>query len=297
MDNNFYDEFNNFRKNQPNSRMVLEFAGVREYLNKDYLVCFVEGPDDKKFYRFIRNKNTFKEIDKDNYIYANNDKDESLGKKCVLLMYDYINNNYKDSLDKCIFVVDHDYNGLNGYKVNKDFITITKPYSIENYYLNKDNLYLIFNYINHLDDYNDFIELLDGFIYDLSDFVRLKSTITNLKKDSGFRYFKLYDNNKIFKFDFNNVPYFNVDYLNEEVKNMKKAISTNTSALNYYNYLSKEFSGKVEWIRGHDIYKLLKYYIRYNYNIDIDNDKIHSDIIKMIDVDIDIKNGLGEILQ
>ena len=115
--NNFYESFNNARNNQPNSKMLLIFNQKRDYIKDGEHISFVEGPDDVKFYKYVKSNTSLQNIDRCNYIYANNNEKEVRGKKGVLMMYNYINNNFSKYLDKCIFIVDHDYNGLNGYNI------------------------------------------------------------------------------------------------------------------------------------------------------------------------------------
>lgn len=54
---------------------------------------------------------------------------------------------------------------------------------------------------------------LNYFLYDVSEFIRLKSTITNNK----FLHINtVYSNNQIFTFDFSQRDYFKFDYMEEE---------------------------------------------------------------------------------
>ena len=109
---------------------------------KDYnYFCIVEGNTDEKFYSNI-NKNI---IDLNNsivyYVYQQHIGNKKIleGKKRVITSYENILiqnkfhkdlNKYKD-LNKLIFIVDHDYDGI-----DKEYnISVTKLYAIENYFV------------------------------------------------------------------------------------------------------------------------------------------------------------------
>lgn len=294
MNNEFYNSFINARNNEPNSKMLIEFNLKRDYLNEDNYISFIEGPDDKKFYRFIKNHEIINKIDKDNYIYSNNDLKEINGKKGVITMYKYIDSNFPSYLDKCIFLVDHDYNGLEGYNLVKDSgITTTKGYAIENYFFTKDNIQKIFNYLKLDDYYLEFDKKLKMFLYDILEFTRLKSTITN---NRFIRVKNIYSNKEIFKFDFKNNNYFDKNIMYQENQNMLNEIKKNNRAFEYYKTKSYSFTNNPLWARGHDIYNFLYEYLKQVHNKNINEFNIYKDLVKILDIDITIKDGMGNIL-
>ncbi|MDO4996111.1 MAG: DUF4435 domain-containing protein [Bacilli bacterium] len=292
---NFYDQFNNARNNQPNSKMLMEFNQKRNYIDTDNNVCFVEGPDDKRFYRFIKGNDKLHSIHKSDYIYSNKNSNESHGKRGVLLMYNYLYNKFSSYLDKCIFIVDHDYNGLVGYGVsNEKGITVTKNYAFENYFLEDSNIDKIFNYFNISNDIDNFKKILKKYIIDVGDFVRVKSTLTNNKQ---VHVSSIFSNNEIFTFNFNNSNIFNTNYMEKEITNMFDAIKKNSKAYDFYLVKAKDYMHSYRWIRGHDIYNFLYEYLKQIHNKDINNDDTYREIVKLLDVNINVRDGLGNILK
>ena len=292
--NNFYDNFNYSRKNQPNSKMLMIFNQKREYIKDGTHVSFIEGPDDLKFYKNISCNKNLRETEKSNYIYSNNEEHEVKGKNGVLIMYNYIYNKFPTYLDKCIFIVDHDYNGLKGYNVlDENAIKITESYAFENYFLEEKNIEKIFNYFNIQDDLENFKTMLKKYIYEVSNFVRLKSTITNNKQ---IHISNLYSNKEIFKFDFSNSKFYNIEYLVKETNNMFNAIKNNNKAYNYYLFESKNFMNSSRWVRGHDIYNFLYEYLKQKHNNDLKLESTYIDIVKKLDIKLVVKDGLGNIL-
>lgn len=295
MNNEFLDEFTSSRKNQPNSKMLMEFNQRRNYLDEGIYVGFVEGPDDRNFYSSVKCNKSLCSIDDNNYIYSNNDSKENRGKNGVIVMYNYINNRFPYYLDKCVFIVDHDYNGLDNYDVsNKDAITVTKAYAFENYFLMGDNVRKIFHYLKIDDDYEHFMNKLKYFLYDVSEFVKLKSTITNNK---FLHVNSLYSNNQIFTFDFSENDYFKFDYMEKENENMLNVIKRNKGGYKYYKNKTDIFTNKVDWVRGHDIFNFLSAYLKYFHDKDISNEKVYNSIVKLLDVDIEVKDGEGTVLK
>ena len=292
---NFYQEFNNARKNQPNSKMLMEFNQKREYIEEGHHVSFVEGPDDKRFYRFINGYEELHNVHKSDYIYSNNNSNEAHGKSGVLLMYNYIHDKFSKYLDKCIFIVDHDYNGLVGYGVsNEKAITITKNYAFENYFVEDSNLEKIFNYFNISNDLDNFKNLLKRYIIDVGDFVRVKSTLTNNKQ---VHVTGIFSNNEIFKFNFSSPNYFNSTYMEKEITNMFDAIKKNSKAYDFYLDKAKDYMHSYRWVRGHDIYNFLYEYLKQKHNKDLNSDMYYSDVVKLLNVDISVRDGNGNILK
>lgn len=292
---NFYNEFNNARKNQPNSKMLMEFNQKREYIEEGHHVSFVEGPDDKRFYRFINGYPELHNVHKSDYIYSNNNSSEAHGKSGVLLMYNYISNKFSKYLDKCIFIVDHDYNGLVGYGVsNEKGITITKSYSFENYFIEDNNLEKIFKYFNISNDLDNFKVLLKRYITEIADFIRLKSTLTNNKQ---VHVTGVFSNNEIFKFNFLGPKLYNNDYMEKEMTNIFNAIKKDSKAYDFYLLNAKEFMHNPRWVRGHDIYNFLYEYLKQKHNKDLNTDMNYSDVVKLLDVEISVRDGCGKILK
>ena len=297
--NTFYDRYHN----NPNSTLLFKFNNIINYVKDNEYCCFVEGNTDPLFYSNLKNYGILNNIDLEKYIYLRKqekiDGDNS-GKQGVIDSYNYLFKNKNRNLKKCIFIVDHDYSGLENYKVPKNNgITMTKPYAFENYFLEDRNIKTIFNFYNISNHYDEFITKLNEFIKNIDDYNRLKSAITRYNH-TGFigndiRYKKIYSDKDIFNFNFKkkDVP-FNMTNMNKEIENMKKAVYTSIGAKSYYEYTTLKFSNKREWIKGHIIYDYLYNYLKQIHNIDLNND--YKKIVNMLDVDIEIKKGTGEVI-
>lgn len=314
MKNEYLENFNLDWDINPNSTGIIELNILKEDKDLEY-VCFVEGTSDITFYKnysnsplknknveFIRMKTT-----------KETDQGDEIGKDGIIKNYLNITNNItlKKYLSKCIFLVDNDYEGLvsSNYELmefEKDFFSITKTYSFENYFFKKENLKKIFGYFNLSEaDLKKFNCLIEQFIKDVDEYNRLKSSILIACKKGRYNT-KLpkstyYTPDEIFHFDFKGKYnyYFNIFKMNEQKKAMRSAINYSSLIKEYYMKESVKFSGTTDFIRGHDLYKLITVYFNQIFNKNIypkSENEDYINVIKLLSIDIDIKNGNGNMI-
>ena len=216
-------------------------------------------------------------------------------------------------LDKCIFIVDHDYDGVKSMRYNvyddqAKYFTITKPYSFENYFLELNNLCELFKYFKLTnEDVEKFRKQYSKFAEEIQEYTRLKSTTIGLKKKQTscydrncLSYSPKYKYDDIFNFKFiNNECTYNRNNLCEEISRMKQYINNNNNAINYYKNHSINLVKNNDFIRGHDAFNFLTKYLHDIYGINFSDyppNNIYNNVVKNFQVDIVIKNGLGQII-
>ena len=317
----------NFRSNLlsfPESELKFQ---LNELMGKDIdYICFVEGPTDPDFYSQINNTSLSNK--KIRFIRSlttdESGEADEIGKEGVLKkyykMFEYPN--YKEILNKCIFIVDHDYEGLVSEKydsdyINKEAFSVTPYYSFENFFLTDINIKKIFEHFN-IDEnsYNDFMDYLTTFIFENSEYSRLKSSVTIACKKGKYNtklpssvvkvpYGKFAGNEMtpyhIFNFIFDNPKYhfFNKKFMDIKNDKMKESVYSNYLIKSYYLNETNKFINNRDYIRGHDIYKLLEQYLYQKHKINIKqldyNNKTsrYNEIVKILTVDMEFFNGLG----
>lgn len=283
------------RTQYSSSDVVHRFNDLRfNKANKEFV--FVEGSSDATFY-----KNTSISILKDSsaYIFANYNPDPyaSKGKKVV---YDAFYSIRKDEelryeLDKCLFIIDKDYEF---YKKERVF-TITEGHSMECYFLERDNIEVLFSYYKlPTEEVDKFWALYENFAGKCYEFFALKGTWSYMCEESkkslmlfSKPYKKKYDYREIFQFTFNDGTYtFNEDKLNEEIKLLRDMINANKNFQPYYQKLYTSVKDNPQMIRGHDAFEFLKQYLLQIHNITI-NDNLREliPVIGDMAVNLDIK--------
>ncbi len=283
------------------SRAVVQKFNILRLFKENKEFIFVEGSSDETFY-----KNTSISIlrDKTAYIYAdyNPDPREAKGKKVVYAAYESIRNNenLRYELDKCIFIIDKDYEY---YKKNQVF-TITEGHSMECYFLERENIDVIFSYFKLSGaDAQKFWELFTDFASKCYDFFALKGTWTYIYAEKKRTevitegYNSLYDNTAIFKFDFDGESYsFCEDKFKIELKLLRDSLSANDRFISYYEKLYADIKDNPRMIRGHDAYEFLKQYLLQVHGITIHNNlKELIPVIKDMGVELDIKQIVSDL--
>ena len=294
-------------KSKPRSTNTIKFNQKIAYLKPDEYCCFVEGSTDPKFYFNISNYNFIKKIQYNNYLFVNNSKNENGGKLSVINTYLDIKELFSKYMNKCIFIVDHDYYGYSDINLPKNnHISMTEPYSFENYFLIDTNLEKIFIYYNIGDYYNGFYKMFNDFLEQIDDYNNYKFSTTRYFGFEGakFKYHGIYDQNDIFSFKFSNNSFsFNKDKMIKEINNIKKTIDiwgrnprNNIMGVNNdINYTYKKYSKKQEYFRGHIVYDFLDQYLRQIHNININND--YDKIVPLLDVKLlKVQDGEGKEL-
>lgn len=309
MNNSFKNQFLESIYTKPKAYGLIEFNNSKS-MNYEYYI-FTEGTTDEVFYSNLNHSLFTKKIkfipmqDKEHAI----DKTD-IAKTGVMRTFNEIKNKLGNDLKKCIFIVDHDYEGVfsSNIEVESDLkknFTVTKGYSFENVFLEDNNIDLIFNYFG-LPDVNLFKNKLNVFVKEISEYNRLKASIViTYMKGSDYspaiNYKSKYKSDEIFKFDFAGMYkyYFRKDIYDIEVCNQQDAVFNNENSKRYYYDVSSKFINNINYIRGHDLYRFLQFYLWQIHNIDLrpkSNNIHYKNIIKVLNVDMDFKNGNGVLI-
>ncbi len=319
MSNEVIDTIQDGRKKKIWSYTLYNLAVI---LNNSYNyrhICIVEGKTDKSFYENINSYDLKTRVKylwnfRDEKTYENSD----VGKDAVIGSFISIKKNPKfySYIDKLIFIIDHDYDGaksmkyeFNLYRENK--ISITDGYSFENYFLEENNVKKIFYYLGKTDeDILRFEEKYKKFLIDTYEFFRLKSSTIEVKKkgspcyDWYIRSYKTSLTNiskDIFEFNFKNTNYFNITKMYNEINDMRYYVNKtgNYSAKLFYNKYSSSLVLDRKYVRGHEALNFLIAYLRDEFDIELcDNpaNKLYCELVRILDINFVIKNGLGEII-
>ncbi len=289
----YYDDYrtryNDGRKQSGARELVQKLNYLRTNRNNKEFV-FVEGSSDAEFY-----KHTSISIlaDKSVYLFAsyNPDPDEEKGKKVLYSTYEAIRRNdvLRSELDKCVFIIDKDYE----YYKNDRVYTITEGHSMECYFLEQENIKVMFSYFDLTEEEAiKFWNLFNDFANKCYEFYALKGTVSYMYANGQRRFYKKeYDYPDIFTFKFDNDNYsFCEDKLNEEVELLKDAIRSNSSFMPYYQKLYADIKDDPRMIRGHDAYEFLKQYLQQKHGIIIKNN-LHGleSVIRDMGVELDIR--------
>lgn len=322
MSSNFKNEFINHMQDVPNSSRIIKYNEYRTDKTIDY-ICYVEGPTDPDFYQNI--KNTSLSSKKIKFIRSLTTREgaskSDIGKEGVIK--NYYNISSTNELRKSIFIIDHDYEGLISEfypkdDLNSNVFTITEGYAFENYFCTEENLLKIFNYFNlPKSEYDKFINLIYKFVEEISYYTRLKSCTTIACKNCKYHtrlpstsIFFLYgpktgqkiESNDIFNFDFNGKHnyYFYKVLMEKQNRKIENAIKNNKLIMEYFYNESIKFENNIRYVRGHDLYNFLEKYLYQKFNININpsiKERRHSkylDIVRILNIDISLVNGLGE---
>lgn len=294
-------------KSKPRSSNTIKFNQKLAYLKPDEYCCFVEGSTDPNFYSNISNYSFIKHIKFDNYLYINGKMNEISGKMSVINSYLDIKELFDKYMSKCVFIVDHDYYGYSDLNLPKNnHISMTEPYSFENYFLIESNIKKIFDYYNINQYYDNFIKMFNEFLQesDLYNCYKFSTTRYFDLKGAKFNYKKLYSPEEIFYFKFSNSGFsFNKEKMDKEIHNIKNAIerwnqnpgNNIMGVKNDINYTYKKYSKKQENFVGHTVYDFLDQYLRQVHNININND--YDMIVPLLDVKmLKIQDGTGKLL-
>lgn len=289
------EEIIRYGRYHDSSRAVVQKFNILRLFKENKEFIFVEGNSDETFY-----KNTSISIlrDKSAYLYAdyNPDSRGPKGKKVVYAAYETIrnNDNLRYELDKCLFIIDKDYEY---YKKNHVF-TITEGHSMECYFLERENVDIIFSYFKLTEaDAQKFWALFVDFAGKCYEFYALKGTWTYIYDDKkraegisdGYRY--LNDFASIFRFEFRDGSYsFCEEKLEIELKLLRDALNANNRFIPYYEKLYADIKDNPRMIRGHDAYEFLKQYLLQVHGITIHNNlKELIPVIKDMGVELNIK--------
>lgn len=271
---------------------VMRYAETVNSSSVDNYV-FVEGYTDELFYgnSNINDLNTNAKY----YYRKCQDKDsfDFRGKKSVLFCLKRIveNKELSKHIGKCYFIIDRDYTarGINSNsfgikKVGLERLRVTKGHSMENYFLEKDNLILIFTKLGKKEYIEDFWKKYCYFAETMSGFYAAKAIYTELKESNLLiKYYSKKNESNIFVYNFHEEDFFT------SIGDVKKAEKMILQCIthNYYlqkvSYLKKLIAENPLLIRGHDAFDFLRIYLYQKLGLQIDfNEKMINDMKDII---------------
>ncbi len=234
---------------------------------------FVEGRDDKLFYSCTEDEELTNAAA---YFYSlRSDRHEGddiiVGKSSVLYCYKHIKNNraLSNGIEKCVFIVDKDYDPLLQFtsydltEEDKHYIRRTEGYSFENYFIMQENLQLLFRSMNLAEEaINEFEVALKKLWKSLWSYYAAKAAITlNYYNKSVPKYSSQYKSKDIFIFDGNEAV--DLEKKRKETHRMLEHINTNPELQATYKELKKSLKASPYlYMRGHDVYDYLLYYLK-----------------------------------
>lgn len=239
---------------------------------------FVEGRDDKLFYSCTEDE---KLANSAVYFYSvrsdYREGDEKIvGKSSVLYCFKHIKNNKTlcNGIDKCVFIVDKDYDPslqFTSYHLteeDKHYIRRTEGYSFENYFILQENLQLIFGSMYLTDEaVNEFQTALKKMWKSLWSYYAAKAAITlNFYNKSVPRYSAQYKPKDIFVFDGDVTV--DLEKKRKETQRMLDHINTIPELQETYKDLKKRLKDSpYQYMRGHDVYDYLLYYLKVKHGV------------------------------
>ena len=239
---------------------------------------FVEGRDDKLFYSCTEEEELanaaayFYSVRSD---YREGDE-KIVGKSSVLYCFKHIKNNKTlcNGIGKCVFIVDKDYDPLLQYtpyhftEEERHYIRRTEGYSFENFYILQENLQLLFRSMHLTDEaVNEFQTELKKMWKSLWTYYAAKAAITlNYYNKSVPGYSSKYKPKDIFIFDGDVAV--DLEKKRLETQRMIDHINTNSELQEAYKGFKKQLKeSPYQYMRGHDVYDYLLYYLRMNHGV------------------------------
>lgn len=243
---------------------------------------FVEGKDDKLFY----SSTALEELkDPAAYFYSvrsdyREEEEKIVGKSSVLYCYKYIKNNRTlcSGIGKCVFIVDKDYDPLLQYtpyafsEEEKRYIRRTEGYSFENFFILQENLQLLFKAVNlSSEDVYEFEAALKKTWKSLWSYYAAKAAITlNYHNSNIPNYSSRYKSKDIFVFK--GSIGVDLEKKRQETQKMIDHINTNPELQEVYKGLKKALKNSpYQYMRGHDVYDYLLYYLQIKHGITLNN--------------------------
>lgn len=279
----------------PEPSMIMKYNTTRSY-KRNKKIIFVEGGTDCTFYR-----NTNIEVlcaESSYYIFVRkntvDEKYELKGKKAVIDAYRRISSDdsLKKDLYRCIFIVDQDWEK----EISSEISTITKTYghSMENYFLERENLNIILDTCNiPREEQEKFKEEYNQFCKETSSFWAMKGTIVYAKEQGEFfSYKKKKTFDEIFNFYYEDCVKYDVTAMNEEKSLMWISIDNNSKLKAYYLELKKKIDAETRFVRGHEAFNYLQCYLRERHGIELDFSRrsidLFDDIVSKFNVQMNI---------
>ncbi len=290
----------------PNSVFTYKINSLRNNPSIEYF-CIVEGKSDETFY----NNTTISYLnsDKTRYIFSeySENSNDLAGKSAVVQAFKDYKRKFPYLMNRCIFIVDHDWDGLDykKYKLSKqDFegITVTPCYSYENYFLYENNIECIFDYLFGEQNCKvNFKNDLMLFSQELSEYYALKNTYSRCYSEDALRRFLIKRNEfcneeSIIILNFKENTLIDKSILNQEIKTIRSMIAWNNITIYYYNTYLNAIRNDIMCLKGKILFRFLKQYLLQKSRKDIGprNISLYSKLVSKLNIDLDVRFGNGK---
>ena len=285
------------KDDMPISKMLFDMS-IYKTDPKYLYYCIIEGKSDVLFYDninvepFCEKKTAF--IFKD---YVKNDP--IVGKSAVVSAYIGFCRMFKKDIKRCIFIVDHDYDGLECKiyglpEAANTYINVLPVYSFENYFLSADNMRVVFRQANVN---SQIANLIRNSLMDIKretiDYFSCKCVLT--QKSRVARYKKLRSikpgikETDLFRLNIKNSPPLPMNTIKSEIERIKSGIDGFSELQEYYEIVRHNLLIDEEnrMIKGKVLFWLLRDYIYQitGKNISESNAELFSKIVFKIEVD------------
>ena len=263
--------------------------------NASNFICVVEGKTDKLFYSNV-NHPFFKANDID-YIHGHFKLPYGkplIGKDAVVKSCHYALEHFASKFEKCIFIVDHDYFGLDEYKdkysrLCLDSITVLPLYSYENYFVLDENLDWIFSHFVALEQREKFRTTFEQFCSMLVEYCKYKAVIT--KHHNEIHYENQNCDDVIFHFDFFGGKEYDYTMVENEIENMRRFLSNYPELLSSADHFGKKLKSGRRLLKGKVMYNFVRFYLYHNYMTDALNcdSNGYFEVLSNLKVNLDVK--------
>lgn len=270
---NFFNSFQERIINPNIVDVILNYSSNRNHFKKH---CFIEGIDDKKFYSSFL------------YKILNVDEKEVCFINCgckhnVKNSLEYFVNN-KNRINNCYFIVDRDYDTISNDSIMKSKLTITKYYSIENYYFVPENMMQILQMskLQHIEidlfkkKFKEYIDLIIDF-----ETIMLMNSKYNI--NANLEFVELKENLYI-----NNFAPVLMKNFSQKICEIIKTF--NVQKTNIFNDEKETLRNNFLYIRGHDLELFFDLFMESLF-VDIKLKDIikNKEMNKIIKIEIDLK--------
>jgi hypothetical protein len=219
----------------------------------------------------------------------------------VILSTKVVKNNFKKLLSRFVFIVDHDYFGIDEYKqkIEEDYLnmlTVLPVYSYENYYFYKNNLNNgLGSYLNdkQLKELNN--ELIK-FCNETIDYFALKAVKTAVHAQSRYKnckelieYIHSSKDEDIFIFDFSSKDFYKKDLLDYEVDQLRRIVNKEPKVRKLYEKMKITITKGKDFYKGKILFQYITDYLQYYYNLNVKHGVLNREINSLLEVDLDIR--------
>lgn len=280
--------------------MIIRYNAARvDRRNKRFV--FVEGKGDKEFYLSTANEKLNHQA---YYLYSyHNDyidgSEKIVGKASVLYCHEHMkySPSLKSTMDNCIFIVDRDHDpDLQHTKYpiapeDKPDICMTKGYSFENYFLMRDNIQNVFNHLGLSEEECEaFWKAFKNLWKTTVNYFAAKAVITLNYNNDAIRpkYAARHKAQDIFIYDTENAIDVIHEKKREEFQRMSEYIERFPPLVSEYKSICKKIKNEPDiYMRGHDAYDFMKYYLKKEHSI-LFNEIEGTDLYKTMVLEMDV---------